>query len=174
MKRAVNPQFSWIAPPGSNCGSLTPTFFAPLASVRKRASSTRSNGGNAVAAIDRNHRAGDIGARRRREEQQGAVEVRRLSDALQRDAVDQVLAGLGLEEFAVEIGLDIARRQRVDENAVARQLHRQHMRQMDEAGLRGAIGRHLTDRPEPQYRGDVDDAAGALALDEVMRKVARR
>ena len=48
------------------------------------------------------------------------------------------------------------------------------MRQMDEAGLRGAIGRHPTDRPEPQYRGDVDDAAGALALDEVMRKVARR
>src|SRR2546430_8902927 len=108
MKRAVNPQFSWIAPPGSNCGSLIPTFLAPLASTRKRASDISSNGGNAVAAIDRNDRAGDIGARRRRQEQQRAVEVRRLCDALQRDAVDQILAGLGLEEFAVEVGLDIA------------------------------------------------------------------
>src|SRR5438552_6368329 len=130
VKRAVKPQFSWIAPPGSNCGSLTPTFFAPLASARKRASNTRSNGGNAVAAIDRDDRAGHIGTRRRRQEQQGAVEVRRLSDALQRDAVDQILAGLGLEEFAVEVGLDIARRQRVDEDAVARQLHCQHMGEM--------------------------------------------
>src|SRR6266851_6877999 len=156
MKRAVNSQFSWIAPPGSSRGSVTPTFLAPLASARKRASSTRSNGGNAVAAIDRNYRASDIGARRRRQEQQRAVEVRRLRDALQRDAIDQVLAGLGLEELAVEIGLDIARRQRIDENAVPRQLHRQHMGQMNEASLRRAIGRDPPDRAQPQYRGDVD------------------
>src|SRR6266567_2091198 len=107
MKRAVNPQFSWIAPPGSSRGSVTPTFFAPLASTRKRASDISSNGGNAVAAIDRDHRARHIGARRGRQEQQRPVEVRRLCDALQWDAVDQILAGLGLEEFAVEVGLDI-------------------------------------------------------------------
>src|SRR5260370_20550525 len=121
-------------PPRSTLFPYT-TLFRSLASARKRASSTRSNSGNAVAAIDRNDRAGHIGARRRGQEQQRAVEVRRLSDALQRDAVDEVLAGLGLKELAVEIGLDIARRQRIDEDAIARQLHRQHMGQMNEAGL---------------------------------------
>ena len=127
-----------------------------------------------MAAIDRDNRAGHIGAGGRGQEQQRAVEIFGLRDPLQRDTGDQPLAGLGLEEFTVEIGLDIARRQCVDENAVPGQFHRQHMRQMDEPGLRGAVGRDLANGPKAQYRRDIDNAAGALLLDEVMRKLARR
>src|SRR6476659_1323000 len=166
-KMASRPQFSWIAPPGSKSHAAISTFSAPLAFARKRDSAAKSNGGNAVAAIDRDNRARYIGAGARGQEQQRAVESFGLCDPLQRDARDQPLTGLGLEEFAVEIGFDIAGRQCVDEYPVPRQFHRQHMRQMDKAGLRRAIGRHLPDRPEAQYRGDVDDAAGALLLHEV-------
>src|SRR5437763_16542644 len=102
-----------MAPPGSSVNSPTPTLRASPASVRKRASSIGSNGGDTVAAIDRDDCAGDIGAGRRCEKDQRAIEVGRLGDALQRDAVDQRLAGRGPEELAVEVGLDIARRQRV-------------------------------------------------------------
>src|SRR5438067_218485 len=173
-KKTSRPQFSWIAPPASNPQAVTSTFSAPLAPVRKRDSAAISNGGNAVAAIDRNDRAGYIGTGGRGQKQQRAVEIFGLRDPLQRNPRDQPLASLGLEEFAVEIGLDITRRQGIDEDPVARQLHRQHMRQMDEAGLRGAIGRYLADRPEPQYRGDVDDAARPFALDQMVGEFARR
>ena len=50
---------------------------------KAREHTTRSNRGNGVAAIDREDRAGHIGAGRRRQEQQRAVEVGRLADALQ-------------------------------------------------------------------------------------------
>ena len=43
--------------------------------ARKRARRSGSNRGNAVAAIDRDDRAGDIGAGRRGQEQQRAVEI---------------------------------------------------------------------------------------------------
>src|SRR3984893_8044303 len=132
---ASNPQFSWIAPPDSRLKAAISTRSAPLASARKRDSGARSNGRNAVAAINRDDRAGHISARRRRQKKQRAVKVRRLGNPPQRNAVDQILAGLGLEVFAIEIGLDIAGRQRVDENAVTRQFHRQHMHQGDQAGF---------------------------------------
>src|SRR5580700_5013515 len=165
---APNPQFSWIAPPARSSRPAISTRSAPLASARKRASAA-SDGGDAVAAIDRDDRAGHIGARRRDQEQERPVEILGLRNALQRNAVDQVLAGLGLEELAIEVGLDIARRQRVDEYPVTRQLHRQHAGQMKEPGLGGAIGRHPPDRAKAEHRGDVDDAAGTLALNKVMR-----
>src|SRR5207302_986238 len=90
------------------------------------------------------------------------------------DARNQSLACFGLEKLAIEIGLDIAGRQRIHKYAVTRQLHCQHMRQVNEPGLRRAIGRHLADRAETQYRGDVDDPAGPLPLDEMMREFPRR
>src|SRR5689334_24237782 len=86
---ASSPQFSWIAPPGSKSHAAISTFSAPLAFARKRDSAARSNGGNAVAAIDRDNRAGHIGAGGRGQEQQRAVEILGLRDPLQRDAGDQ-------------------------------------------------------------------------------------
>src|SRR5437763_5304186 len=159
LNSASMPQFCWIAPPASRSQAMISTFSAPLASARNRASCARSNGSNGVAAIDRENRAGHIGTGGRAEEQQRAIEIRRLSETTQRYAPDQRLAGVGLEEFAVEIGLDIAWRQRVDENAVARQLHRQHMRQMRQTCLRRAIARHAADRARREDRRDIDDAA---------------
>src|SRR4029079_4673048 len=81
---ASNPQFSRIAPPDSSAGALSSTLLAPLALARKRASRPSSNGGNGVAAIDREDRAGHRGAGRRRQEQQGAIEIGGLADAFQR------------------------------------------------------------------------------------------
>src|SRR2546423_4114439 len=103
---ASRPQFSWIAPPESRSQAAISTRRAPLASARKRDSATRSNGGNAVAAIDRDDRAGHVSAGGRGEEQERAVEIVRLGDPLHRDARNQSLARFGLEELAIEIGLD--------------------------------------------------------------------
>src|SRR3989440_11739165 len=117
-KKTSRPQFSWIAPPASNSQAVTSTFSAPLAPVRKRDSAATSNGGNAVAAIDRNDRAGHIGTGGRGQKQQRAVGIFGPRDPLQRDPRDQPLASLRLEEFAVEIGLDITLRQRRGGNPV--------------------------------------------------------
>jgi len=65
------------------------------------------------------------GAGRRGQKQQRAVEIGRLADPLQRNAADQVLAGRGLKELAVEVGFDITRRQRVDGDPVRRELERE-------------------------------------------------
>src|SRR5258708_38958884 len=73
-KKTSRPQFSWIAPPASNSQAATSTFSAPLAPGRKRGSAATSNGGNAVAAIDRNDRAGHIGTGGERREKQRAVQ----------------------------------------------------------------------------------------------------
>src|SRR4051812_32044326 len=88
------PQFSWIAPPGSRSQAAISTRFAPPASPKKRDSAARSNGGNAVAAIDRDDRAGDVSAGGRGEKQERAVEILGLSDPLHRDARNQSLARL--------------------------------------------------------------------------------
>src|SRR4051812_4838239 len=105
---ASRPQFSWIAPPESRSQAAISTRFAPLASPRKRDSAARSNGGNAVAAIDRDNRAGHVSAGGRGEEQQRPIEILGLGDPLQRDPRNQSLARLGLEKLTIEIGLDIA------------------------------------------------------------------
>src|SRR6185312_7919555 len=115
-KLASNPQFCWIAPPSSRAISPISTVRAPLASARNRAS--RSDRGDAVAAIDRDHRAGHIGARRGRKKQQGAAEILDLADPLHRHPRGELQAGLAFEEVAVEIGHDIAGRNRVDEDVV--------------------------------------------------------
>src|SRR5436305_15087562 len=98
-KKTSRPQFSWIAPPASNSQTVTSTFSAPLAPARKRDSAATSNGGNAVAAIDRNDRAGHIGTGGRGQKQQRAVEILGLRDPLHRDARVQPRAGRRPEEL---------------------------------------------------------------------------
>src|SRR5207237_8323820 len=84
-KKTSRPQFSWIAPPASNSQAVTSSFSAPLAPVRKRDSAATSNGGNAVAAIDRNDRAGHIGTGGPGQKPQRAGELLGMRDPLQRD-----------------------------------------------------------------------------------------
>src|SRR6516165_3042167 len=174
-KRASSPQFSCSAPPLSGLKAVISTVLAALANARNRANAARhgSDRGDAVPAIDRDHRACQVRASRRSKQQHRAIEILGLPKALQRYARDQRLAGLGLEESAVEIGLDIARRQRVDENAVSRQFHRQHMRQVGQPGLGGAIGRHPAYRAQTEHRGDIDDATRAPRADQVMSEFTR-
>src|SRR3546814_5014874 len=58
-----------------------------------------------------------------------------------RDAADQLPAGFGREERGVEIGLDVAGRQRVDPYAVAREFQGECPGQVNQAGLAGAVRR---------------------------------
>src|SRR6201987_2616648 len=111
-----------MAPPRSGVSPVISTARARLASARNRASPARrstcgSDCRDAVSTIDRDNRPGYISARRRGKKQQRAIEILGLPEALQRNARDQRLAGLGLEEGTVEIGLDIARRQGVHKDA---------------------------------------------------------
>src|ERR1700737_912877 len=75
--------------------------------------SDRSDG---VPAIDGDHRAGDIRPCRRGKEQHCPVEIVRAADAPQRNARFELLARLAAQEVAVEVGLDIARGDSVDED----------------------------------------------------------
>ena len=98
-----------------------------------------------MATVDGDHAAGHEAAGLRRQQQQRAVEMLGLADAPLRDALDQPLAAGRLPEVAVHLGLDVAGADRVDPDVVARPLHGQRARQMDQAGLRGVVGRHLAD-----------------------------
>ena len=177
------PQFSWIAPPRS--GASPVISQRPRAARRGeeprqcRAAGRRRRGrrqiaATRVAAIDRDDRAGDIGARRRGQQQHRAVEIVGLRRPGATGSARRASCPASLsQELAVEIGLDIAGRERVDEDAVARQLHRQHMGQMNEPGLGRAIARHPRDRARRQHRGDVDDPSRPPALDQMAGEFAR-
>src|SRR5271166_5747783 len=183
-KYASTAQFSWIAPPRSGVKPVTSTVSAPLAATRNRTNAGRrpsaaapgprgSDRGDPVPAIDCDHRAGHVGARRRRQQQHRSVDILRLRDTAQRNASFELLAGLGTEEIAIEIGLDITGRDRVDENAVPRQLHRQYSGQMDQTGLCRGVARHAADGALTEDRGNIDDPSGPLSLDEVLGELAR-
>ena len=84
------------------------------------------------------------------------------AEAALRDALHLRLAGLGGEEVAVDVGLDVARRERVHADAVARPLERVLGRHLDERGLGGGVGGDAGPLPQPEDRGDVDDGTGTL------------
>ena len=73
-----------------------------------------------MPAIDHDGSAGHEGAGVGAEQQQRAIEILGLAQPALRHAPDQLLARRRLPERPVEVGLDIARRQGVDLDAVAR------------------------------------------------------
>ena len=77
-----------------------------------------------------------------------AIEIVRPPDTVQRNARLEFFARVAAQEIAIEIGLDIARCERIDEDAVARQLHRQDMRQVDQPRLGRSIARQPGNRAD--------------------------
>src|SRR3546814_5447195 len=75
-------------------------------------------------AVDLDDRAGHVGGGIGGKEEERRVEVGKASKAALGDALDHGLAGIGLEEAGVEVGADIAGRQRIDADPEAREFER--------------------------------------------------
>src|SRR6185437_4839795 len=181
---ATSSQFSCTAPPESGLSSTISVARAPAASHRKRASRSRVaasssvmlsllDGAHRMPAIDRQHRAGDIGAGIRREQQQGTVEILELAGASERDAAGQGLAGLAGKKLAVHVGREISRCDGVDGDAAPRELDRHGAGEMDEPGFRRRVARHVPHRAQSEQRRDIDDAPLMRRLDPDFGHLAR-
>ena len=70
-------------------------------------------------AIHRHHAACHVARGVGRQQQDGAVEIGFGADAALRNSFGQFLARRGRPEIMVHLGIDIARRQRIDPDAVA-------------------------------------------------------
>src|SRR3546814_19377676 len=84
------------------------------------------------------------------EERRGGVG--KASKAALGDALDHGLAGIGLEEAGVEVGADIAGRQRIDAAPEAREFERGDLGQLDDRGLLHGVGHDAAPLPEPLDR----------------------
>ena len=105
------------------------------------------------------------------QQQQRPVELGQIAGAPHRHARQQPLAGLARQKLGVDLGREVARRDGVDADAVARQLQRHRLGEAHHRRLRCRVGRQRLDDAEAQDRGDVDDgAAGAVA--PTMRRAA--
>ena len=123
--------------------------------------------------------AGHVVRCRRREEDADALEVVRSAPASRGDAVeDRVVALLvGADRRGVR-RRDVARGDRVDADAVLRELVRHQHRERLDAALRGRVARNEDAALEREHRGDVYDLS-ALALlehlaDDGLREEERR
>ena len=81
-----------------------------------------------MPTIDRNDGARHPGRGVGGEEEERAVEILGLTEAAHRDALDHRLPGLAREEFLVELGRDVAGRERVNADAVARPFKGERLR----------------------------------------------
>src|SRR3954463_10204968 len=84
---------------------------------RPEAPGPPSQARNEMPAVDRDRGAGHPARGIGRKKEEGAVEILRLAEAAHGDALHHGLPGLGLEEGGVDVGRDVARRERVDANA---------------------------------------------------------
>ena len=112
------------------------------------------------ASVDGQDRAVDVLRRRRREEDGGAGDVGRLAPAAGGDALEDRAAavGVGAQGLGV-VGLDVARRDGVDVDALRRPLVREQPGQPGDPVLGGGVGRDADAALEGEQRGDVDDGA---------------
>jgi hypothetical protein len=102
-----------------------------------------------VAAIDGDHAPGDIARRIGDEQQERAIEIARLPEAVLRDPLDDGLAFLAREELAVQVGFDVCVPDGIDADAVARPLERERPGQLKQTALDAAYAATLpaTRRP---------------------------
>src|SRR3954452_1711006 len=119
-------QFSWIEPPPSGRISSRTRSGAPrrpAIQARKAASwrpSSISQPRHEMATVDSNHAPGHVRARLGGKQQERPVKLAGRPEAPLRHPLDQRLAWLRLEEGVVQLGLDVARRQRVYPDLVPR------------------------------------------------------
>lgn len=78
-----------------------------------------------MAAVDGEAAAGHVASCLAGEQEEGAVELAHLSGAAHGDALDHGLAVVALEKVVIDLGLEIARRDGVDADAMARPVERQ-------------------------------------------------
>ncbi|PAV67246.1 hypothetical protein WR25_02371 [Diploscapter pachys] len=112
-----------------------------------------------VAAIDHDLAAAHAAAGVTGEQQQGAVQVRRLAVAPARNTRTQSLPRVTGQERLVQVGHHVSRRQGVHANAMARQLQGHGAGQVRQAGLGRQIRGDGAGHPAGEDRGDVDQAA---------------
>ena len=103
-----------------------------------------------MPAIDDDLGPGDVAPGVRDEQQKRAVKVRGLAEPALRDAPHHRLPGLGREEVAVDVGLDITRAERVHTDPVARPFERERARQLHDPRLGRCIGRDPARHPQPE------------------------
>src|SRR5574342_643146 len=111
-----------------------------------------------VAPIHGNDGTGHVSRRIRRQEQERAVEIARFSQPTLGYTPDHRLSGLAFEEGPVEIGPNVAGRDRVDPDVVPGQLQGHDLGEVDQPRLRGRVFGNPSDGPKAPAGGDVDDA----------------
>lgn len=126
-----------------------------------------------MAAVDGQEDARHPGRGVGREEEEGGVEILRSAEPSHRDALDHGLAGGGGEEVGIDVGLDIARRERVDADAVARPFERERRVHLPDRRLRDGIGRDAARHAQAEDRGDVDDAPAPSRRPPAPRRLDR-
>src|SRR5512146_59310 len=119
------------------------------------------------ASVDEERLTGDERGAGRREEDDRGSDILRRSEASERRAPDLLLAERRIrsESLARHVGLDRARSDGVDSDAVRRELERERSRDVDDATLRGAVRDALTPAHHAVHRGDVHYASAVLRGD---------
>mmetsp|Transcript_2380 Transcript_2380/g.7407 ORF Transcript_2380/g.7407 Transcript_2380/m.7407 type:complete len:244 (-) Transcript_2380:162-893(-) len=108
------------------------------------------------------------------EEEEGAVEVRRLAQPLVWHAADELEPGRRVEELRVDLGPDVPRLYAVDADAVANPLLCQSARHVVQRRFGHCVRREVVDNLERDERRDVDDRAGPLLCDHPPRHRLRQ
>src|SRR5512134_551367 len=123
------------------------------------------------AAVHRDVGAGDVARLLGHEERHHRGDLLGLGQAAHRDRVDDLLAHVRADR-AHQVGLDVARRDGVDGDALAHHLLRQRLREPHHARLGGGVVGLPELALNRVHRGDVDDAPPA-ALDHAVDHLAR-
>src|SRR6185369_670411 len=131
----------------------------------------RKKSGNPLhrhAAVDAQDLPGDVAGQVAGEEQHGGGDLPGLAHPLERKAVDDPFDDLGVD-LRRHIGVDEARRDRVDAHAAGAELARGGLGERDEAALGRAVVRLAGVAQHARDARDVDDASRLGAHEEPAR-----
>ena len=104
---------------------------------------------------------------------QRAVEIAVAAEPADRDVAGELLAFLGREVVAVDLGDEPARRDGVDADALEGELEAERLRHLHHAGLGRRIGDDALADAEAEHRGDVDDGARLARRQHPPRRLLR-
>ena len=124
------------------------------------------------ASVDHELVAGDVAGGVGREEQHRPGDLLRRGDAPERDPLLVGAPNLGRVGVGVHLRVRGARSDRVDRDAVRRELDRERRRQRRDRPLRGDIGAEAGNALAPRDRRDVDDRAAPCRNHPTRRRTA--